>query len=440
MKQLASVIKVTVVLLLVLGAMQLTVANAQDDNPPPPPSNDSGNPPPPPNNNGNPPSSGSGRQYTIEQAISDRAQQTTIAFSAMSFLTGNLCADSFLPPGKVSDLFGFQYLRDVDSDEMGHNTSFLTRIADNVLYILTDEQVAELITLAEEQTPLINEFAYMRFALMDAFRRQLAGDFPAGSEGLDREAVMAYSAELYRLDGIISFQRAEVLGRIVQSMDQTQRDYMDTLAAGGSLSWPEVGEQLDRRSFSHDVHVAVMTYSSQLFSWYAGSVESDAYFCPERHGTYFGSFYVKDAPAMGNAGYTISTSLTANGGDDFLALLTDSQRESITSLVDIQRDGLNEIVETRRAIATELRRLMVEDAANEATVLVLSERYGELDGELSYYYTTHFAEVYETLSAEQMEAITALRNLDEFPCDGAYLYSENINMPEIADTDFLFME
>ena len=33
---------------------------------------------------------------------------------------------------------GFQYLRDNDPDNMGHNTSFLTRIANNVIYILND--------------------------------------------------------------------------------------------------------------------------------------------------------------------------------------------------------------------------------------------------------------------------------------------------------------
>ena len=65
--------------------------------------------------------------YTIEQAISDRAQQNTIAFDALGFLTGTLGADSFFPPGKVADFWGFQYLRDNDPSQMGHNTDFLTR-------------------------------------------------------------------------------------------------------------------------------------------------------------------------------------------------------------------------------------------------------------------------------------------------------------------------
>ena len=41
-----------------------------------------------------------------------------------------------------------------------------------------------------------------------------------------------------------------------------------------------------------------MTYAGDIYSWYAGSVEADVYFCPERHGTYFGSFYLKDTPVM----------------------------------------------------------------------------------------------------------------------------------------------
>ena len=27
--------------------------------------------------------------------------------------------------------------------------------------------------------------------------------------------------------------------------------------------------------------VSVMTYASEMFSWYAGSVDADTYFCPE---------------------------------------------------------------------------------------------------------------------------------------------------------------
>jgi len=34
--------------------------------------------------------------YSIEQAISDRAQETTIAYDALAFFTGNTCADSFM--------------------------------------------------------------------------------------------------------------------------------------------------------------------------------------------------------------------------------------------------------------------------------------------------------------------------------------------------------
>jgi len=406
-----------------------------NDSPPDGGGVDPNNPPPPPP--GNDESSGGGG-FTIEQTLSDQAQRNTIAFDALAFLTGDLCADSFLPPGKVSDFCGFQYLRDNDPDGMGHNTDFVTRIANNVLYILTDDQLAELIELAERQVNLINEYAYMRFPLMKAFRRLLEGDLPEGSTDLDVNAVMAYSAELYRLDGQISFQRAEVFGGILRSLDQSQLDYLDELAASGMLSWPQRPDQVDPRSLTHDVHVAVMTYAGQIFSWYAGSVEADTYFCPERQGTYFGSFYLKDIPAMGNPGYSIDEDLTGRSGETFLAALTDTQAELVTDLVDIQRETMQELVETRRQIAAELRRFMAGEAVDEEIVLRLAERYGELDGEIIYHYATHFSDVNRTLTSAQEDELMAIRALDNFPCAGAYLYSENIDMPEIEDTDFLF--
>ncbi len=110
---------------------------------------------------GNPPAggnaSGEGAAYDVEQALSDRAQRTTISFDALAFLTGDLGADSFFPPGKVADFWGFQYLRDNDPSQMGHNTDFLTKAALNMLHILTPDQRAELMTLAEGQADSINE-------------------------------------------------------------------------------------------------------------------------------------------------------------------------------------------------------------------------------------------------------------------------------------------
>ena len=45
--------------------------------------------------------------YNMEQTLSDQAQQATIAFDALAFLTGDACSDTFLPPGKVADYAGF---------------------------------------------------------------------------------------------------------------------------------------------------------------------------------------------------------------------------------------------------------------------------------------------------------------------------------------------
>jgi hypothetical protein len=380
-------------------------------------------------------------EYNIEQAISDRAQGMTIAFDALAFLTGNLEADSFFPPGKVADFWGFQYLRDNDPTQMGHNTDFLTKAAFNMVTILTPEQRAELIALAEGQVDSINEYGYMRFVLMDAFRRLLEGDLPAGTTGLDEAAVKAYSAELYHLDGEISFERAQVMGSILHALNADQRAYLDTLVGQGMLEWPEVDEPSDLRRLNRDVKVAVMTYAGDMFSWYVGSLEADVYFCPERQGTYFGSFYMKDAPAVGNPGYNIGTNITGDMGQAFLEELTSEQSNLITALVDIQRPYLTDIVDVREQVSVELRKFITGETANRVTVLSLMDLYGELDGLIVYNYAMNFTQVYQTLTDEQMARLMALReellgNMI-YPSD-AYLYSHSIPMPKISNTDFLF--
>ena len=377
-------------------------------------------------------------RYSLEQACSDRAQLDTIAFEGLAFLTGDFGLDTFLPPGKVSDYFGFQYLRDVDVAEGGHNTSFLTRIADNVLAVLDAGQKAKLRDLGYEQQADVLRFAGMRFPLIKAFRRNLEGDVPAGSAGLDRAAVAKVSADLYALDGALAFRRAEVTGAILHGLSADQKAALGKLKFGDSRTWPDVGEQVDRRSLPHEVHVAVMTYASEMFSWYAGSLEADTYFCPERHGMYFGGFGMKTAPAMGKRDYSISTSLTGDSGEAFLAALSDAQRRRIAGLVDLQRADLAEIVSTRRAISAELRRFLAGEKADRARVLALARRYGELDGGISYLYANAFAAVGTSLTPEQRARLAALRPTDPSAPRGPFLYSSPIRTPEIASTDFLF--
>ncbi len=409
-------------------------------------------------------------EFTITQCITDQAQRTTIAFSGLAMMTGNLEAQSFFPPGKVADYTGFQYLRDNDPDSMGHNTSFLTKVAFNVIYILNDSQFEQLKALAVAQIASINQYGYKRFPLMKAFRRLLAGDIPAGSSGLNLEAVKAASRELYLLDGQISFDRAELYATILKSMDSTQTAWLADMKGKGWISWPEITDDMVRermRGLSQETGVAVMTYAGDLFSWYAGSVEADTYFCPERHGTYYGGFYIKDAPAIGHEGYSINEQLTATAGaalcDSSKGYVTAAQASVMSSLVDTQRDNLYasssaSIVGIRTQIAALLRGLLDTNAAKddiEAQVLALSGVYGELDGENNYNYINIFKQVYDTLSDSQKTQLSALRKeimsgtysdgtpFDFSVCTTPYLYSNPITdltllSPYIDNTDYLF--
>jgi hypothetical protein len=393
-----------------------------------------------PGSNSNPPDA-SAQGYNIEQAISDKAQGMTISFDALAFMTGDLGSDSFFPPGKVADFWGFQYLRDNDPSVMGHAGDFLTSAAMNMLNTLTADQRAQLVALAKSQVSQINEYGYKRFVLMKAFRRLVSGDLPAGTTGLNEEAVKTYSTELYHLDGEISYARAQLMGKLISAFSAEQKAYLDAMIGKGMLEWPAVEEPADIKGLDRDVKVAVMTYAADMFSWYAGSVDADVYFCPERHGTYFGSFYLKDIPAMSNSSYAIPTNMTGDMGEAMLKILTPDQASLITGLVDIQTPSLQGIVDTRREISTELRKFKDGSTAESSTVLSLMDQYGQLDGEIIYNLAVNFTRVSQSLTDDQKTQLTALRKEmlgDLMQPSGAYLYSQAIPMPEIPITDFLF--
>ncbi len=371
--------------------------------------------------------------FNMEQAITDRAQGTTIAFSGFGMLTGNLGAQSFFPPGKVADYAGFQYLRDNDPSDMGHNTSFLTRISSNVLYILDDSQLAQLKSLAKTQVISINLYGWKRYPLMKAFRRLLDGNLPSGATGLSLSAVKAASRDMYLLDGQISYERALLYSNIYRSLSTTQKAYLDAMVGKGYNGWPNKVED-DVRSktagLSNDEVVAIMSYAGDIYSWYAGSITADVYFCPERHGTYFGSFFIKDAPAVGHPGYSIDETMTAVVGsalvDSSLGYISAAGAAKMNTLVDTQRQNLYanssaNIVLARTKIAEALRSLISATAPStaalaqvKATVDTYSAMYGELDGENNYNYATTFATVFNNVGGTyitnaQKTALTAMR-------------------------------
>jgi hypothetical protein len=277
--------------------------------------------------------------------------------------------------------------------------------------------------------------------LMEAFRRLANGDLPAGTSSLNEDVVKQYSAELYQLDGQISFERAQLMGKILNSLSAQQKAHFDAMVGKGMKEWPSVQEPEDIRGLDRDTKVAVMTYAADMFSWYAGSIEADVYFCPERHGTYFGSFYLKDIKAMSDPTYAIPTNLTGDLGEVMLQKLTPDQAALITGLVDAQKTSLQGIVDTRTQVSTELRKFKDGSAADQSTVDKLMAQYGAYDGEIIYNMAVNFSKVKNSLSADQLAELTALRTEllgDQSHPTGAYLYSQAVSMPNIPNTDFLF--
>lgn len=384
------------------------------------------------------------QQYTLVQAMSDQAQLHTIAFNGLAFITGEFGASTFLPPGKVCDFFGFQYMRDIDAAQKGHNPMFLDRVAANVLHVLNTEQTQQFDALAAEQAPQLQALAEMRFPLIKAFHRQLEGDIPDGSTGLNQQAVIDYVGDIFALDAEFSYRRAQVMAQVARSLTPEQSAYLGSMKFGDFSTWPDIDmrEQMPRRPGNRDplYNVACMTYASEFFSWTAGSVEADTYFCPERHGTYFGGFYMKDMPAMGKRDYDISTSVTGDSGAAFLGqVLAADQRQDLTAIPDLQREALGETARVRRAIATQLRVFLDGQTPDRAEVVALGRRYGELDGEMSWYYATAFAAISATLTADQRAALMKLRNLEGYVPAPAYIYSRAVSTPPtLPDTDSFF--
>ena len=384
-----------------------------------------------------------GNQYNLEQAVSDNAQLTTIAFNGLAFLTGDFGAATFIPPGKVCDFFGFQYMRDIDAAKKGHNPIFLSRVAGNVAHNLTPGQKQMFIDLAEEQQPQLIALAKLRLPVIKAFHMQRDNQLPSGSSGLNKAAVMQSVGRIFEVDAELSRRRAEVMAKVWLSLSAGQKAYFAKMKFGDFATWPELDETEAKeagRGKPKMFNVAYMTYLSEFFSWTAGTVEADVYFCPERHGTYFGGFYMKDMPAMGKKSFDISTSVTGDSGKAFLSeVLTEAQRKHVDAITDLQRPAMAKIIAVRRAISVELRKYLKGQPPDKAKILALGRQYGELDGEVSWYYTMAFAKVNRTLTEEQRAALVKLRNLNGYTSAPYYIYSDGAKSePQLGSLNAFF--
>lgn len=393
---------------------------------------------------------GPGGGMNIANTISDQAQSTTIAFDGLAFVTGSYCAQTFYPPGKVADFFGFQFLRDNDPSGMGHNTDFTTLTADPILVLLNDTQLTTLSDLGTAEAGLNEAYGYARLPLADAFRRLIDGDTPSGHPELSREAVKAFSADLFGIDGRMSYLRAKAYASVLGSMTTSQQATLAAMVGKGVLAWPQPTQTAVAAVLKKYPNRMMRTYAGEMLAWYLGSEDADVYFCPERQGTYFGSFFMKDIKAMNNPSYTIDANMTANMGNTFLATLDNTQQAQITGLVTTQKPDLLAIVAKRAEISQMLRQFLHQGAVDEATVVNLARQYGELDGAISYEYATSFSVVGNSLTKSQYTTLTALRKTAtaeaggapdyDNQCGNGYLYSAPMpsDAPPLMDTDFLF--
>lgn len=388
----------------------------------------------------------------INNTISDMAQSTTLAFDGLAFVTGTFCAQTFYPPGKVADFFGFQYLRDNDPTGLGHNTDFTTLTSEPVLAMLNDAQLKTLAALGNTDGPLAKDYGLARFPLAMAFRRLFDAKTPNGHPALDVNAVKAYSAHLFSIDGQMSYLRAQAYASVLNSLSDAQRAQLLLVKQGAASSaWAAlqpsdptaIGKIMQKYPSQGDLR----TYAGEMLAWFVGGTDPDVYFCPERQATYFGSFFMKDIKAMHNPGYSIDPNMTADMGNFFLGKLDATQKPKITGLVATQKADLLAVVDKRKALSDALRGFLTAGTASEDAILALSEQYGALDGEISYFYATAFSGL--GLTAEQAAALMAERktvtaeqggspDYDD-QCGDGYLYSAPLQAPPtVINTDFFF--
>ena len=329
---------------------------------------------------------------TITQTLSDDAQRNTIAFDGLAFLTGSLGADSFFPPGKVADFWGFQYLRDNDPSQMGHNPLFLTSAAFNLWNILDPDQRAQLKTLATAQVSLDRRIRRPPLCpdegLPPPARRRRAHRQPRARLA----AVKAYSANLYQLDGQMSYDRARVMGAIIRSFSVSQTTFLNTNMVGkGMLRWPAVTGPSDMqgldRTGQRGAHDLRRRYLQLVRRFRRGRrlllPRTPGYLLrlllPQGHPSHEHRRHDRLQPHRQRRHH-----LPAHPLADPAVARHRPRRHPATRPRTPSSDSA-------APSATQLRRFIAGESVSSSLVLSQSAAYGALDGEIIYHYATNLA-------------------------------------------------
>jgi hypothetical protein len=156
-----------------------------------------------------------------------------------------------------------EYLRDNDPDHMGHNTSFLTRVAENVIYILNDAQLTQLADLSVAQEEQFNLYASATSSIvkMRTDIDTLLRDLMTSTDSSDsiKAQVLELSGTYGDLDGENNYNYAIVFAQFYNTLS----DYQKTQLAALRKSIMS-GKYSDGTAFDFSVCETPFLYSSVI--------------------------------------------------------------------------------------------------------------------------------------------------------------------------------
>ena len=134
-------------------------------------------------------------------------EQNTFGYACLAWLTGNVCSDSFLPPGKIGELMGFQFIRDSEPNGLGHNSQFSDYISQYIFTKLTDDQMMTINSIQADAVYVENTklVLSLRQDMSSSLRKLLVS--PTSLADLNLRAVADVYGKMQTVNGLIILRR-----------------------------------------------------------------------------------------------------------------------------------------------------------------------------------------------------------------------------------------
>lgn len=323
--------------------------------------------------------------------VNEAQLRSAVASRTLTWLTGTSANNDYISVGRMANFFGFVALR-VSSGQS------LTRahVARDTLAVLAPSQIEILVTLLDAQIPPHATTHASRVEMNRALERLLVG------EDVTQEAFLALGRSYGAAEAELGRVIAQHFGELAVSLTPDQLTSLAMIRTAHAAGQPDTIPAPERRVRLPNVdRQELVNLAARFLSWTTGSPEFNDFEVVGKPSQHFGFVSLRLA-----SGHSVRRGAVAG---EVLDLLKSDQAQMLDVAVEQNAELFPAFLAVRAQLMRELEVALQGRGIDPETVRRLGAEVGEIEARMTWAQANAMLNVRDALSAEQLDALLAMR-------------------------------